>query len=679
MASVSPIQTNFSAGELSPKLLGRVDYPKYANGVEKLENFIPLPHGGLTRRPGTQFMSEVKDSSKNTRLIRFVFSAEQAYQLEFGHNYIRVFISDGQVESSPGVPLEIVTTYTEDQIWDIQFAQSADVLFLVHPSHQPKVLTRTSLTSWTLSNYDYIDGPYLDINITTTTLTPAATTGSGINVTASSIVGINGGLGFQPSDVGRWIRIQHAAAIGWAKITSRTSTTVVVVTIYQAFGATTASANWYLGAWTSDLGWPATIAFYEDRLFFGGNDNQPQTVWGTMSGNYYTHSPTDKDVTVNDDNAVVYGLSSGEVNDIRWLDASKALVAGTASAEFSISGGSSDAALTPSNVKAFAATVRGSAKVLPVRVDSALLFVQKAKRKIREYSYDFGSDSFQAIDLTILSDHITKGNIRELSYQQEPYSIVWVVLDNGNLCSMTYSREQEIISWARHPIGGSGQVKSVSCIPSPTESNDELWMIVERTINGVTKQYIEKMSADYEPADESDKDNAWFVDSGLLYDGVSTSTITGLDHLIGEEVSVWANGAIQPNRTVDNSGTITLERATTYAIIGLPFRYYMKTVRYEVGGNEGTAQGKKKRIHRLGIRFLNTAAGTKYGMPGRASQEVYFREGNHPMNASPPLFTGDKVVEFPGDYDRDGQIEVYGESPGPCTILALMPEMVVHG
>lgn len=679
MASVSLIQTNFSAGELSPKLLGRVDYPKYGNGAEKLENMIPLPHGGLTRRPGTQYITEVKDSSKKTRLIRFVFSSVQAYQLEFGDLYIRVYISTGQVESAPSVPLEIVTPYTEDQIWDIQFAQSADVLFLVHPDVAPKVLTRTSLTSWTLSDYDYVDGPYLDINITTTTLTPAATTGTGINVTASSIVGINDGAGFQASDVGRWIRIQHAAVMGWAKITSVTSTTVVVVTIKQAFGATTASANWYLGAWTSVLGWPATIAFYEDRLFFGGNDSEPQKIWGTMSGDYYTHSPTQKDVTVTDDNGVVYGLSSGEVNDIRWLDASKALVAGTASAEFSISGGSSDQALTPSNVKAFAATVRGSAKVLPVRVDSALLFVQKAKRKVREYSYDFGSDSFQAIDLTILSDHITKGKIRELAYQQEPYSVVWVVLENGNLCSLTYSREQEIISWARHPIGGSGKVKSISVVPSPTEEYDELWMIVERTINGVTEQYVEKMSNDFEPTDENDKDNAWFTDSALVYDGVSTSTITGLDHLIGETVSIWANGAIQPDRVVDGAGSIELERATTYAIIGLKNRYYLKTVRYEAGGNEGTAQGKKKRVHRLGIRFLNTSAGTKYGMPGGNYEDVYFREGSHPMNASPPLFTGDKVVVFPGDYDRDGQIEIFGDSPGPCTILAIMPEQVVHG
>lgn len=679
MADVSFIQTNFSAGELSPKVLGRVDYSKYNNGCEKLERFLPLPHGGITKTPGTEFMGEVKNSAQNARLVPFIFSSVQAYQIEFGDQYIRIFVSAGQVESSPGVPYEISSPYLHTELEDLQFAQSADILFIVHPNHAPRRLSRTLLTSWTLTAYENIDGPYLDENVETTTITPSATSGT-VTLTASSIVGINGGVGFRASDVGRWVRLKHGSTYGWAKITAFTSTTVVTAVTSQAFGATTATALWNLSAWSSDLGWPRSITFYEDRLFFGGNLNQPQTIWGTKSGDYYKFSPTEVNGTVTDDNGVVYELASGQVNDIRWLDSTKILVAGTASAEFSISGGAGGDALTPTNVRAFAATNRGSAKTIPVRVDSSVLFVQKSKRKIREYSYDFGSDSYQAIDLTILSEHITFGDIKYMAFQQEPYSVVWACLNNGKLVSLTYNREQEIISWAKQPIAGNGLVKSVSTIPSPTESYDEVWIIVERVIDGVTKKYIEKFAEEYELNEADNKKKAFYVDSGLVYEGAPATVISGLDHLVGEEVAIWADGAVQPRRTVDAFGEITLERAASYVVVGLPYRSRMRSIRYEIGGDKGTSQGKKKRIHRLGIRFLNTL-GAKFGRmdSGTGLEEVYFRRGSDPMDASPPLFTGDKVVTFPGDYDRDGQIEIISDDPTPVTILALMPESVVHG
>lgn len=679
MAAVSFIQTNFSAGELSPKVLGRVDYSKYNNGCEKLQRFLPMPHGGITKTPGTEFMGEVKDSTKTVRLIPFIFSSIQAYQLEFGDLYVRIFVSAGQVEGSPGVPYEVVTPYLHTEINDLQFAQSADILFIVHPNHAPRRLSRTSLTSWTLTTYDTIDGPYLDENVETTTLTPSGTTGT-VTITASSIVGINGGVGFKASDVGRWVRIKHSSTWGWGKITAFTSTTVVSVLVTQAFGAATAVTTWNLGAWSSDLGWPRSITFYEDRLFFGGNANATQTIWGTRSGDYYKFSPTEITGTVTDDNGVVYELASGQVNDIRWLDSTKILVAGTASAEFSISGGSGGEALTPTNVRAFAATNRGSAKTVPIRVDSSVLFVQKSKRKIREYAYDFGSDSYQAIDLTILSDHITIGDIKSLAFQQEPYSVVWVVLANGNLVSLTYNREQEIISWANQPLANGGKAKSVSCIPSVTESYDEVWVIAERVIDGDTVQYVEKFAQEYELIDPDNKKKAFYVDSGLVYEGAAATIISGLDHLIGEEVSIWADGAVQPRRTVNSSGEITLQREASYVVVGLPYRSRMRSIRYEIGGDQGTSQGKKKRIHRVGIRFLNTL-GCKFGRVDNESklEEVYFRSTSDAMDASPPLFTGDRVSIFPGDYDRDGQIEIISDDPTPVTILALMPESVVHG
>lgn len=675
MPDIDLIQTSFSAGELSPKLLGRVDFNKYQNGAEQIQRFLPLPHGGLTKTQGTKFIAEVKNSANTTRLIRFIFSAIQAYQIEFGNQYIRFYVSEGQVQTSPGVAYEITSPYLPAELKDLQFAQSADILFLVHPNHAPRRLSRTSLTSWTLTTYDYVDGPYLDINITATTLTPSATTGA-ISITASASTGINSSNGFRAADVGRWIRLKQGANFGWAKVTGFVSTTVVNATVFQAFPSVAATVNWNLGAWNSVDGFPRTIAFYEDRLMFGGNEMLPQTVWGSRSGDYYTHSPTEVAGTVVDDNGLVYGLASGEVNDIRWLDASKVLTAGTASGEFVISGGGQDAALTPTNVRAYLATARGTAKILPVRIDSALIFIQKAKTKLREHSYDFGSDSFQAVDLTILSEHITASGVKEIAYQQEPYSIIWACLENGGLVTLTYSREQEITAWGRQPLGGDGLVQSVSVIPSPLETNDELWLIVKRTINGVVKQYIEKLTNEFTPTGPTDKGMCFYVDCGLTYSGALASIITGLGHLEGKEVAVFADGAVQPRRTV-TAGQITLQTPAALVHVGLPYRARIKTVRYEGGNNQGTAQGKIKRVHRVGIRFLNTL-GVKFGPNPEKLEVISFRQGNNPMNQSPPLFTGDQVVLFPGDYDKNGQINIISDDPTPVTILAIMPEQTVN-
>ena len=175
MADSSPILTNFTSGELSPRLNGRIDMDKYYNGASTISNFMVLMHGGLSKRPGTRHIAEIKTSSgsnSGARLIPFTFSKTQAYILEFGHNYIRFFKDEGQIESG-GSPYEIATTYTAAQLDELEFVQSADVLFIVHESHNPAKLSRTGHTAWTLTDVTFVDGPFNAPNLTSTTLTPS--------------------------------------------------------------------------------------------------------------------------------------------------------------------------------------------------------------------------------------------------------------------------------------------------------------------------------------------------------------------------------------------------------------------------------------------------------------------------------------------------------------------------
>jgi hypothetical protein len=443
MSRVSVISTNFTAGELSEDLFGRVDITKYNNGAATLENFIVQPHGGITRRSGTRFVKEIKTSSAKTRLVSFEFSTTQAYIIEFGNLYIRFYKDQGSIleanktisgatQANPCVVTAtshgydngdeiyiasvvgmtelngkyykiknkttntfeltdiddtninsssftaygsagtaarvytVTTTYATADLFDLQFAQSADVLYIAHPGYTPRKLTRTAHTSWTISDITFTDGPYQDENLTTTTLTPSHTTGSSRTITASAVDGINNGDGFQTTDVGRIISIGHQAAEwasgtgysvgdvkrnsgnvyecikagtsagsggpsgegdeivdnqctwkflrdggiqwGYATVTGRTNTTVVTVTVNATFGGTSGETKWRLGAYSDTTGFPAAVAFYEQRLFWAGSTEQPQTLWGSKSGDYENHTPGTLD-----DDPVIYTLATDQV------------------------------------------------------------------------------------------------------------------------------------------------------------------------------------------------------------------------------------------------------------------------------------------------------------------------------------------------------------------------------
>jgi hypothetical protein len=195
MAKASTAFTNFTAGELSPRLDGRTDLTKYFNGCKTLRNFLVHPHGGATRRPGTEFISEVKDSTKNVRLVAFEFNVEQAYILEFGDQVMRVYKDGGIVVDGGGSPVEFVTPFLHTELAGLKFAQSADIMYMVHPNHPPQQITRTDHDAWTITAVEFRRGPLLDPGFDGTTLTASGRTGS-VTITASTNT-------FVSTDVGR--------------------------------------------------------------------------------------------------------------------------------------------------------------------------------------------------------------------------------------------------------------------------------------------------------------------------------------------------------------------------------------------------------------------------------------------------------------------------------------------
>jgi|7_EtaG_2_1085326.scaffolds.fasta_scaffold00940_7 hypothetical protein len=515
---------SFSAGELSSRMEGRTDFQKYFSGCTRLENFVVLPHGPATRRPGTYFVSEIKTSANKTRLIPFEFSTEQTYVLEFGNQYIRFFKDNGQItegdktitaitKANPAVVTssshgysngdfititsvvgmtevngktfkvadkttntfelqnvdgtdidsssyttyssagtankiyQITTNYTTAQLFDLKFAQSADTMYICHSSHEVSKLTRTGHTSWTLSEVDFAEtGPYMDANTTATTITPASSgTGTSVNFTASAITGINGGVGWATTDVGRILKFNSGEAV----ITGRTNTTVVVCTITKAFANTDATASWQLGSFSDTTGHPSCVSFFEQRLVFASTTDQPQTLFFSKSGDYENMTSG-----TNADDAMVYTIASNQVNAIKSLKATRTLICMTTGGEYAVSSGSAQDAITPTNINIRKQSNYGSAGVDALSIGNATIFLQRAKRKIRELAYNFDTDGYQAPDMTILSEHITESGITQMDYQQEPYSVVWCVRTDGVLAGLTYNRLEQVVAWHRHIFGG---------------------------------------------------------------------------------------------------------------------------------------------------------------------------------------------------------------------------------
>ena len=666
MARVAAQLSNFTAGELSPRLDGRNDLAKYSAGCATVENMVIYPHGAAARRPGTTFIAEVKTSSAKTRLIPFEFSTTQTYIIELGNQYMRFYRDNGQILSS-GSPFEISTPYLTDELFDIKFAQSADVMYITHPSHPVKKLSRTGHTSWTLVSCNFTNGPYLDTNTSTTTITASAqTVGTGRTFTASANT-------FASTDVGRLIRFRD----GHAKVTGFTDATVVTVEILVDTGSASASTDWSLGAFSETTGHPSCVSFFEQRLAFAATLSQPQTVFFSKSGDY-ENMDANIGGTVADDDAIIYTIASNQVNAIRFMAAGRTLIIGTAGGEFTVSGGGDNDAVTPTNILIKKQSNHGAANIDAVAVANATLFVQRAKRKIRELAYNFDVDGYTAPDLTILAEHVTEGGITEMAYQEEPLAIIWCVRNDGELVALTYQREQQVVAWHRHVFGGvfgSGKAVCESVAVIPTDDNEyELYMIIKRTINGATKRYVEFLNTfDF---DESDNTSFNFLDSQLSYSGSAATTISGLSHLEGQTVSILADGATHPDKTV-SSGSITLDRSATKVKVGLGYTSLLKTMRIDAGAQNGTSQAKTKRIYEVTARLFESV-GVEIGPDLNNMERVPFRTSADPMDKGIPPFTGDKEVEFRGDYDTDGFMIVRQTQPLPLTILSLYPRLVTN-
>lgn len=662
MARAAPAFSAFTAGEISPRLEGQITLERYKQGLSDLTNMVVMPHGGVQRRPGTEFLGEVKNSAIKTRLIPFQFKTSDTYILEFGQETMRVYRNGLQVLTGSAKTITAVTK-----------ANPGVVTSNTHGFSDGEEIYIDSVGGMTELN----GRNFIVANATTNTFTLKDAFGNNINTTGYTTY-TSGGTADKIYEISTPYVEDDLFELRYAQ---SADTMYIVHPNYdiRVLGRT-GSAAWTLTTATitgtpspglsGSNNRPSVVAFFEQRLVFGGTNNNPQTLWFSKNADYLNFT-----IGTADNDALIYTIASNQVNAIRYLSSTRVLTVGTSGGEYVVTAASAGP-ITPAGTLIRKYSNYGSASTEPVQVADVTLFLQRGNRKIREFKYvgDINADAYQARDMSILAEHITEGGVSQFAYQQEPDSIIWMARADGTLIGMTYRREEDVVAFHKHVIGGEfngGQaiVESVATLPVDV-GEDELYMIVKRTINGVTKRYVEVMkSFDF----GGTTTGAFFVDSGLSYSGTSKTSLSGLYHLEGETVSVLANGAVHPDRTVA-SGTVDLSFGSTTAAIGYGYTSNMQTLRIEAGSVDGTSQGKPKRIHAITIR-LHETVGAEVGNSAGELDRIYFRDSSMAMDTAVPLFTGDKDIEFPGGFDDDDRIYVRQNQPLPLTVLALFPRM----
>lgn len=861
MARANIIQTNFTSGEVSPLMRGRVDTTRYAAGAERIENFIVKPQGGCWRRSGTRYVETSKFPDKRCRVVKFEFSTVQAYVLEIGEKYIRFYKDGGIIVDGGGVPIEVDTDYLEADLPLLYFSQSADIMYMCHPKYPTMQLMRFSHTNWSFNEFVTTDGPYMSVspqaflrlttvsdiaylnasvntfaggdvgkfveyregnvpklckvlsfidaqNVTVDVIdqillgldpnnrmiasitavpippvplkfggggptpttnqevrffqatrvpvvryvTPNAkltqssgvivtnfsgvfttqdvgkyvritdgswwkitvwTDSSTVTATSAPLVTVAGGTYlslnnrkilanvqssadvFDTTDIGRKIRLEFSGQQSWGEVSDFVNTREIVVDFKQdlpldpndpaRFANDGITDIWKFGAWSARTGYPGAMTFHEQRAAFARTDAEPQTMWMSKSGDYANFAPTEFDSTVSDDSAITYTIASSEANPITWLESGPVLLIGTTGQTWQAKAASSIMEpITPTNISVTPTqSSHGSfATARQQRVGSAVLFVQRSGRKVRELVYDYAIDGYVAKNLNIIAEHMLRrgggGNrASETAYQAEPNNILWVVLRDGQLVAMTYEKDQEVVAWHVHILGGRQvTVESITTVPSIDGTEDSVYLVVRRLVNGALTRYIERLEVEFDPVDVNDKDAAFYLDCALSYDGASLTTFGGLEHLENETVGILADGAVLPNQVVGaiTPGHITLAVPASVVHVGYRYRSLLKTLPLEGGSQAGTSQGKLKRATLVDVRLMNTI-GFSHGPSEDKLTYESFRSGDDPMDQSPPLFTGDKRVSLQSSWSTDAGFIIAQDAPYPLIVLALMPHL----
>lgn len=568
-------KTNWTLGEISPRAFGRfdADKPIYKNGAALLENMLVTQSGGLQFRPGTHYAGTIKDQTNKVRFERFRYSISQEYALEIGNIYMRFW---GIVNSaltqvlSGGMPSEIVTPFLQADIFQLEVANKADVMYIVHPSYYPQKLVRTSATTFTITNVPFVRGPFLDTNITAITITPSSDTGA-TTLTASSAI-------FLVGHIGSLWRVKG----GVVKITVFTDTTHVTGVVQAEPNGTAgnlgtgpgAVTDWAEGSFSIVRGFPTAVTFHEQRLVYGGTTYEPQKFWASVIGTFDDFAVG----TAQDSDAYTYQIGSNLVNDIRWMSSDTDLKFGTGGGTITAKD-QSQTGITPSAPPQIIIDTDYSVlHAEPERIGGYLFYIQNDTFKLRQLVFDLIQNRDKCEDMTLIADHILRDGqgAVQVVRQGSPCDRLWVIRNDGQIAVLTRNPDQQVLAWCRLVAGytqsGPGVFETAALLPQDA-ADDMGCVVVKRVINGVTKRYVEYFTPEFFTYD-------WDpvrVDAALTLD--IPLTITGITNASPGVITSAAHGLVNGNQikidNITNYSVQAYDGSLTYGLVGLNTNVYL--------------------------------------------------------------------------------------------------------
>ena len=749
MGAFYAIQPAFTGGEISPDVASRVDIDKYQLALLQAENAIIRPYGAVTKRPGLLYCGAAKTAGSKVMLYPFRFSVNLSYLLEFGAGYVRVW------REGTYLGVELSTPYTAADLPALRFVQSVDVLYIASGNYPVKKIIRYSESNWQISNMNWIQPPMGDLNQNESLkVTPSATTGNSITLTASSAL-------FDSADVGNWMELSQrvsgtsvsitsgtSSAIGvgdvwkiithgtwkgtvtvessmdggstwleerkytgnedynptetgnvdeytlmrvkvstssgtctcdfsahaythtgYVEITAVTDSTHATAKVKKRLGATTATADWKFSAWDSVGGYPSCAAFFQDRLCFAGTDAFPQRVWMSKSGDYENFGVDKEAGTVTDDSAVTADLLSLQSFRITHMVAGNDLILLTEGNEWTISGSET---VTPTSITPQSQQSYGANDVAPIRSGNRIVYVQRRGSIVRDMGYNYDTDSYAGMDLTLLVRNLVRGyELTDSAFAQEPDSVVYFVRSDGVLLALTYLHEQKVYGWSH--LVTDGAVESVCAV---SEGNrDIVYIVVKRTIEGSVVRYIERFA--YNPETGTQRDYI-MMDSAKAYalSGAGTE-VTGLSHLEGKTVLAMGDGYLFDPKTVKN-GKITLDQASKVIVVGLPYTMKLELPNIEIQTRDGTMQGREKTVTHAIFR-LTQSFGGEAGPDENTLDEMIYDVGRLELGEA-VLYSGDLIVTLPaGGFNKNGRVFLRHDKPYPFTVSAIIRAVTFGG
>lgn len=719
------MQRSFGGGEVTPEFWSRIDDARYQTGMAICRNFLLKPQGPAENRPGTQFVRAVKNSAAATRVIPFTYSTTQTMVLELGAGYFRFHtggavllygvqpawsaatnyvvgdmalsggatyycIKDHINQAAPNATYwytmpatgeyEIPNPYAAADLMDIHFVQSADVLTLTHTGYAPKELRRGGATRWTLVTPAFASSQVAPAGVaavatggTGTTYQYVVTSLGTLNTdesAASAAASCNGNL----FTTAAFNTITWAAAPGASRYFVYKKSGGLYGYVGQADSASFVDNNIAADMsrtppipqtlFTAAGDYPGAVSYFEQRRVFAGTLNKPQNLWMTKSG---TESNMNYCLPVRDDDSIQFRVAAREANTIRHVVPLSSLVLLTSGAEWRVTSVNSDA-ITPNTVSVAPQSYVGASMVQPVIIANNLIYIAARGGHVREMAYSYQANGYITGDLCLRAPHLFDlFDIKDMAYRKAPYPIVWCVSSSGKLLGLTYIPEQQVGAWHQHDTDGTFE----SCCIVAEGAEDVLYCVVNRTINGVQKRYIEF----FHTRQFATQADAFFVDCGLTYSGASATTISGLTHLEGKTVNVLGDGAVMPQCVV-TAGAITLPQPVSKAQIGLPITADLQTLPLAFEA-QGFGQGRPKNVNRAWLRVFQSGgifAGPKF----EALTEVKQRT-TEAYGTAPALKSEEISIDITPAWGPNGQVCIRQTAPLPLTVSGLSLDVTVGG